>query len=135
MTAPYRVRLSPVVIAFLPTMGPAPRQALRLGFTGLRTGQGDIKALGGSLTGYSRLRVGPYRVIFRYQPGRVIECVYLNHRALVYEVFEREMLDQLHEGRARRAYGGGKTKRPVRTTTRPAASRSRRRPTAAASVS
>ena len=44
------------------------------------------------------MRVGPFRIIFRYRKGRVIECVYMNRRALVYEVFERELVERLKAG-------------------------------------
>ena len=97
MSSRYTVRLSPLVVDFLPTLGLSLRREAKRALAGLQTEQGDIKALGDSLDGYSRLRVGPYRIIFRYRPGRVIECVYMNRRALVYEVFEREMLDKLRD--------------------------------------
>ena len=32
-----------------------------------------------------------YRVIFRYTPGRTIECVYAEERRLIYEIFESEL--------------------------------------------
>jgi mRNA-degrading endonuclease RelE of RelBE toxin-antitoxin system len=53
---------------------------------------GDIKALDGPLSGYSRLRVGGYRVIFaeRFERGeRRIECVFVEARGIVYELFEK----------------------------------------------
>jgi len=59
--------------------------------TELAEERGDIRALRERLEGYYRLRVGAYRIIFRYLPGRVIECVYINDRALVYEIFEHEL--------------------------------------------
>lgn len=31
-------------------------------------------------------------MVFRYLPGRVVDGVYLDERALVYEIFESEMV-------------------------------------------
>jgi mRNA-degrading endonuclease RelE of RelBE toxin-antitoxin system len=50
-----------------------------------------MKALRDNLADYYRLRVGQYRVIFRYLPSRIVDCVYLHERSLVYEFFETEM--------------------------------------------
>jgi mRNA-degrading endonuclease RelE of RelBE toxin-antitoxin system len=47
------------------------------------SGQGDTKALGGERLGYSRLRVGDYRVIFAAAPGE-ITIVRVRHRSDVY---------------------------------------------------
>ena len=67
------------------------RRALKRAILGLAQERGDIKALGDELAGYYRLKVARYRVIFRYAPGRVIQCIYLHERSLVYEIFEAEM--------------------------------------------
>lgn len=53
--------------------------------------RGDIRALTDELAGFHRLRVGRFRVVFRYLPGRVIDCVYAEERKLIYEVFEAEL--------------------------------------------
>ncbi len=90
--------LSPVVTEFLTALSPGARSEIKAALRALKMGKGDIKALDDNLEGYQRLRVGPYRVILRYRPGRVIECVYLNRRAIVYEVFEREVVDKLRAG-------------------------------------
>jgi mRNA-degrading endonuclease RelE of RelBE toxin-antitoxin system len=124
----YQIELWPQVQAYYDELGMTHRRNVKVALHALREEQGDIKALGGSLTGYSRLRVGSYRLIFRYRPGRVIECVYLNHRSLVYEVFEREMVDHLHEGLARRSYrSGGATKRLTRKSSAAKVASPRRR--------
>ena len=64
---------------------------MKAGLTELARERGDLRALRERLEGYYRLRVGTYRIIFRYSPGRVIECVYINNRSLVYDVFEAEL--------------------------------------------
>lgn len=62
------------------------REALRT----LERESSDIRALEGELSGFYRLRIGRYRVIFYYLlrgNTRVIPCVYANHRHLICEVF------------------------------------------------
>lgn len=96
----YRVRIEKQVLDFIATLGMEHRRSLKKALKALGNETGDIKALGDELDGFSRLRVGPYRILFRYRPGKIIECVYMNRRALVYEVFEREVIDKLRGDRA-----------------------------------
>lgn len=96
----YRVRVEKQVLDFIATLGMEHRRSLKKALKILENETGDIKALGDELDGYHRLRVGPYRILFRYRPGKIIECVYMNRRALVYEVFERELIDKLRGDRA-----------------------------------
>lgn len=59
--------------------------------------RGDIKALEGELTGFYRLRVMNYRVIFDYVQGnedRYLRCVFAEQRKVVYEGFQ-EIMKQL----------------------------------------
>jgi mRNA-degrading endonuclease RelE of RelBE toxin-antitoxin system len=71
------------------------RRIFKRALAGLKNEPGDMKALGDNLADFYRLRIGAFRVIFRHQPRRVIECVYANRRGLVYDVFEREMIERL----------------------------------------
>jgi mRNA-degrading endonuclease RelE of RelBE toxin-antitoxin system len=87
----YRVRVREQVFKFFQRLGPVERRAIKRAILGLTVERGDIRSLRDRLEGFYRLRVGPYRIVFRYLPGRIIECVYMNDRALVYEVFESEM--------------------------------------------
>jgi mRNA interferase RelE/StbE len=87
----YSVQIKEQVRAFQATLGPESRRDLKRAILRLADEAGDIKALRDNLAGYYRLRVGRYRVVFRYLPGRVVDCVYLNERSLVYEIFESEM--------------------------------------------
>ena len=60
------------------------RDALRL----LEQGKGDIRSLEGDLTGFCRLRVGRYRVVFHYVPGKdgpECFCDYAESRNIIYE--------------------------------------------------
>jgi mRNA-degrading endonuclease RelE of RelBE toxin-antitoxin system len=91
MRTSYRVQVREPVWKYYQQLGPEDRRAVKRAILQLDRERGDIRALRDRLDGYYRLRVGSYRVIYRYLPGRVIECVYMNNRALVYDVFESEL--------------------------------------------
>jgi mRNA-degrading endonuclease RelE of RelBE toxin-antitoxin system len=94
----YRVKLRDQVKAFIDILAPDSRTKLRSGLRGLETEKGDCIALREKLAGYHRLRIGGYRVLYRYLPGKVIECVFAESRSLVYHLFEREVFTRLrHE--------------------------------------
>lgn len=94
----FKVKVWPQVWDFAVTLGMEHRRAFKRAVLGLETERGDIKALGDKLSGYYRLRVGRYRVIFRYAPGQTIECIYAEERRLIYEIFESEMSRILRGG-------------------------------------
>jgi mRNA interferase RelE/StbE len=87
----YRVQVREQVWKCYARLGPQERRAVKRAVLQLADERGDIRALRDRLEGYYRLRVGSYRVVFRYLGGRIIECVYMNDRALVYDVFESEL--------------------------------------------
>jgi len=87
----YTVQIKEQVRAFQATLGLQSRREIKRAILRLSHEAGNIKALHDNLAGYYRLKVGRYRVIFRYLPGQVVDCVYLNERSLVYELFEAEM--------------------------------------------
>jgi mRNA-degrading endonuclease RelE of RelBE toxin-antitoxin system len=91
----YKVRVEKQVRDSIGLMGLEHRRAVKKALVELQTEKGDIASLTDALSGFYRLRVGTYRIIFWYRPGKVIECVYINRRALVYEVFEREVVEKL----------------------------------------
>ena len=97
-----RIQLRAQVKDFMDRLAPEPRRRLKLALRSLESDRGDRTTLREGLAGYQRLRVGGYRVIFRYLPGGVTECVFAERRSLVYQLFEREMLERLrHEERGR----------------------------------
>ncbi len=92
------VRVTPQVHKFVKARAPELRQALRKAIKGLASGQGDIKALEGKLAGWQRLRVSSYRVLYKETAEggvRIINCVYANHRSVVYELFQHLLSDEL----------------------------------------
>jgi mRNA-degrading endonuclease RelE of RelBE toxin-antitoxin system len=83
---------------FVDRLAPESRRKIKLALRGLEAGRGYCLPLRERLAGYHRLRVGGYRIVFRYLPGRVVECVFAEERSLVYHLFEREILERLrHE--------------------------------------
>jgi mRNA-degrading endonuclease RelE of RelBE toxin-antitoxin system len=85
-----RVELDPQVANFVRALAPEPRKHLREALHGLEQEKGDLKQLDADLAGYVRLRVGGYRVIFRFftlEGQRVARCVFAEKRAVVYELF------------------------------------------------
>ena len=96
-----KVELSEQVVCFLKRQAPEPRRWLRVALRRLTLEQGDIKSLEGPLSGYYRLRVRGYRVIFAYESSmkthRVIKCVFAERRHVIYEVFAEMLKDRLLE--------------------------------------
>ncbi len=91
-------RIGPQVEAFVKALAPEPRRALTRAIKGLARGPGDTRALEGKLTGWYRLRVSGYRVLFKESSEsgvRVFNCVYANYRSIVYEMFAQLLADEL----------------------------------------
>lgn len=92
------VRVSSQVEEFVKSLAPEPRQALRRAIKALAKDDGDSKLLEGKLADWHRLRVAGYRVIYKEtmeQSVRVINCVYANHRSVIYEMFAELLAEQL----------------------------------------
>ncbi len=83
------------VYEFARRLPPEHRRAVKQALKGLRREQGDIRALEQNLSGYYRLRIGKYRLIFRYADAKSIEAIFLEERSMVYEVFESQFLAKL----------------------------------------
>jgi mRNA-degrading endonuclease RelE of RelBE toxin-antitoxin system len=90
-----RIKLSDQVAGFIQSLAPEPRRSMRLALKSLAKGQGDVQALEGPLASYSRLRVSSYRVILFYRNPAEIECVFAEHRSIIYEVFAEELRKKL----------------------------------------
>jgi mRNA-degrading endonuclease RelE of RelBE toxin-antitoxin system len=93
-----RVELSEQIVRFIARQAPEPRRVLRAALRGLAKERGDIRALEGPLQEYHRLRVGGYRVIFKYRISpkrRSIQCIFAERRSAVYELFEHLLKQHL----------------------------------------
>ena len=97
-----KIELSPQALALLRRLPPEPRGRIRRALRALANDSGDIKALEEPLDGYCRLRVGNYRVILAYSGRRTVQCVLIEQRSVVYELFASE-LEALLTTRRRRS--------------------------------
>ena len=96
-----KVRVAAQVEAFVKSLAPEPRRALRQAIKVLAQDKGDVKRLEGKLSGYHRLRVGHYRVIYaeRFEGGtRFIDCIFSKERAVVYDLFRQLHLEEFGTG-------------------------------------
>ena len=87
-----QVKVEEQVENYVKALAPEPRRGLTRAIKRLADNQGNIKQLEGKLEGFSRLRVAGHRVIFyeRSERGkRVVDCVFAEKRAIVYELFIR----------------------------------------------
>jgi len=91
----YKVELAAQVVAFYETLGMSYRRAVKRALKQLAAGKGDTHPLHETLEGYHRLRVGPYRIIYRHEAPRRILCDYMEARSIIYELFEAEIIKRL----------------------------------------
>jgi len=100
-----RVKVESQVESFVKSLAPEPRRRLSAAIKALAHNRGDIQRLEGKLQGYSRLRMAGHRVIFceRADRGeRIIDCVFAEKRALVYDLFVRLLSESIgHPGSQR----------------------------------
>jgi mRNA interferase RelE/StbE len=83
------LKFSDQVKATLKGLHPGVRKDIRRALDDVNTGKKrDVIALKGVLTGYARLRVGRYRVVFRYDGAGVLLAEFLETRATVYRNFQ-----------------------------------------------
>ena len=87
-----KIEPSEQVSTFIGSQAPDERIMLRRALRQLASEQGDIKQLEERLHGFCRLRVGPFRAIFRYivtNGKRTISCEDVERRKIVYEAYEK----------------------------------------------
>lgn len=84
------MKFSDQVSAALKSLHPDARREIRRALSDLEAGKRrDTKALKAPLHGFSRLRVGKYRVIYRRHPeSNTLIAEFLDGRSTVYEKFE-----------------------------------------------
>jgi mRNA-degrading endonuclease RelE of RelBE toxin-antitoxin system len=92
------VRWSDQVRRFVSALAPDQKKKLRVGLRGLAVDQGDLRVLVDDLTGYQRLRISDFRVIYRedFEQGmRIRNCLFAERRDVVYELFRKMVLDDI----------------------------------------
>ena len=93
-----RVTAQRQVVEFVSRQAPEPRRRIRMALRGLTHERGDIKALEGIFSGYHRLRVGAFRVIFAYaRDGAGTQCIFAERRNVVYVMLERMLQERMAE--------------------------------------
>lgn len=91
----FKLKISDQVITFVRKQPPERRKALRTGLAELAKGKGDTLPLEENLSGFWRLRVGRFRVVFDYENSTTIRCIFVEERRLVYEVFAAMLKEHL----------------------------------------
>ncbi len=99
----YKILWLPQPEALIKSLAPETRQALRQAIKSLSRGKTaglDLRSLEGSLSGYIRLRVRTFRVIYKLEAtrhGPELILVAAGHRSTVYEAFEKILAEQTRE--------------------------------------
>ena len=84
-----KISASDQVATWLTALPPQTKKRVRTALRSLARGRGDIKGLQGDLEGFSRLRIGGIRVLFRQTSTREFRLEYANTRDVVYEMFRQ----------------------------------------------
>jgi len=82
----HKVLLSEQVDGFRARLHPEQRRAIKQALRQLAAGKGDFAPLDDELSGYFRLRVGEYRIVFRYDETDAIRCIFAERRKLIYDL-------------------------------------------------
>jgi mRNA-degrading endonuclease RelE of RelBE toxin-antitoxin system len=93
-----KIHVEAQVEEFVKSLAPDSRRQVRQALKGLAGSRGDIKHLEGNLAGCSRLAVAGCRVIFKERSERgvrIIDCIFAERRAVVYEIFVRLLAEQV----------------------------------------
>ena len=81
-----KVLVSEQILLRLRTLHTDHRKDIRRALAELAKGRGDIKELAGTLASFYRMRMGRYRIVYRYG-SKHIEAIFLEQRSIVYELF------------------------------------------------
>lgn len=89
-----KISASNQVAAWLTALPPQSKKRIRAALRSLARGHGDVKGLQGDLEGFSRLRIGGIRILYRQTSAREIRLEYANTRDVVYEMFRQFLAAQ-----------------------------------------
>ena len=82
------MRIADQVLVYVQRLHPLQRRMVKAALRGLEAGRrADTLPLEDQLEGFHRLRVGKFRLIYRYLPDGEISCEFIDVRATVYERF------------------------------------------------
>lgn len=88
MPSNHSVVLADQVVAFAAKLHPEHRRQIKAALKDLARSRGDILPLENEFTGLYRLRIGGFRVVFRYDADRIV-CVFIERRRLVYDLLRQ----------------------------------------------
>jgi mRNA interferase RelE/StbE len=92
------MKISGQIYDFTRRLHPAQRRAIKAALRQLELAQGaGARALINELEGFHRLRIGKFRVVFRFLPDGEIACEFIEGRGKVYKEFAA--LRKIIEGR------------------------------------
>lgn len=98
-----KIRVEKQVIDFIRLQPPERKRVLKLALRSLASEKGDIKPLEDPLTGYLRLRVGAYRLVFAYnRTAKTIDVILAEHRSIVYQLMEEALERELSSKRKKK---------------------------------
>ena len=89
-----KISASDQVAAWLTALPPQTKKRVRSALRNLSRGHGDVKGLQGELEGFSRLRIGGIRILYRQTSARELRLEYANTRDVVYEMFRQFLFEQ-----------------------------------------
>ncbi|MEM0967298.1 MAG: hypothetical protein AAGJ81_14220 [Verrucomicrobiota bacterium] len=85
------VELSDQGVEYVRGLPPVPNKRIRAALKSLAKIEGDLMDLEHPLDGYCRLRVYQFRIILKIHQKK-IDCIFIERKSLVYEVFEANYL-------------------------------------------
>lgn len=89
-TSRTKVVLTEQMRDYAARLHPQHRHAVKLALNALAAGKlGDVKPLEGALDGLQRLRVGRYRIVFRYLSDGSARCFFVESRRVVYDLLRQ----------------------------------------------
>lgn len=90
MTSRIKVVITQQVRDYAARLHPEHRRAIKAALAALAAGRlGDVKPLEEELDGLQRLRVGRYRIVFRYLPDGSARCFFMESRRVVYDLLRQ----------------------------------------------
>ncbi len=82
------MRVADQVVTYVRRLHPAQRRAIKTALRALAAGrETDSKPLENELAGFSRLRVGQFRLVYRQLKNSELSCEFIETRKLVYQQF------------------------------------------------
>lgn len=89
MPSPRLLVIADQVLAFIAKLNPEHRREIKVALEDLRSNHGDVAPLENEFAGLYRLRVGGFRIVFRYEAKGRIVCIFIERRRLIYDLLRQ----------------------------------------------